>query len=150
MAGGAVVAGAVAWVAIRSLGSDPRPPSRPTTRADPQSLPQVARGETLYAQHCSSCHGSNLEGQAGWNRRQVKGRFLAPPHDESGHTWHHPDTWLFDTSKHGESAPATDGSGSAMPAFRDKLVDDDIWAVLAFIKSRWPAEIRDRQARAHH
>jgi len=35
-----------------------------------------------------------------------------------------------------------------MPAFRDKLSDDDIRAVLAFIKSRWPPEIRHRQEKA--
>jgi len=32
-----------------------------------------------------------------------------------------------------------------MPGFGDKLSDQEIWAVLAFIKSTWPAEIRARQ-----
>jgi mono/diheme cytochrome c family protein len=34
-----------------------------------------------------------------------------------------------------------------MPAFGQSLSDRDIAAVLAYIKSRWPAEIRERQAR---
>jgi mono/diheme cytochrome c family protein len=34
-----------------------------------------------------------------------------------------------------------------MPAFGGVLSDADIAAVLAFIKSRWPADIRARQAR---
>jgi mono/diheme cytochrome c family protein len=34
-----------------------------------------------------------------------------------------------------------------MPAYKDTLSDREIWAVLAYIKSRWPEEIRERQAR---
>jgi mono/diheme cytochrome c family protein len=37
-----------------------------------------------------------------------------------------------------------------MPAFGDKLSDDDIWAVLAYIKSRWPTEIRRAQQERRH
>jgi mono/diheme cytochrome c family protein len=33
-----------------------------------------------------------------------------------------------------------------MPAFGNVLTDAEIWAVLAYIKSRWPTEIRERQA----
>ena len=33
-----------------------------------------------------------------------------------------------------------------MPAFGGRLGDADIWAVLAFIKSTWPPEIRAAQA----
>ena len=36
---------------------------------------------------------------------------------------------------------------SNMAAFRDMLSDAEIWAVLAFIKSRWPPAIRQRQER---
>jgi mono/diheme cytochrome c family protein len=34
-----------------------------------------------------------------------------------------------------------------MPAFKDVLNDHEIWALLAYIKSLWPAEIRARQER---
>lgn len=33
-----------------------------------------------------------------------------------------------------------------MPGFGDELSDDEILAVIEFIKSTWPAEIRQRQA----
>ncbi|MGZ0246783.1 MAG: c-type cytochrome [Alphaproteobacteria bacterium] len=33
-----------------------------------------------------------------------------------------------------------------MPAFEGKLSDAEIWASLAYIKSRWPAKIQQRQA----
>jgi mono/diheme cytochrome c family protein len=33
-----------------------------------------------------------------------------------------------------------------MPAFAGTLTDEEIWAVLAYIKSAWPEEIRKAQA----
>lgn len=105
----------------------------------------VARGEQIYARECASCHGKDLQGQtANWRQRLADGSLPAPPHDESGHTWHHPDQVLFEVTKFGRlgSAPVT--VPSKMPAFEDKLSDRDIWAVLSFIKSRWPPGIVDR------
>jgi hypothetical protein len=57
----------------------------------------------------------------------------APPHDASGHTWHHPDDVLFEITRKGISAFAPPGYESDMPAFGD-LGDAEIWAVLAFIR----------------
>jgi hypothetical protein len=45
--------------------------------------------------------GANLEGQPNWKERQANGRLPAPPHDASGHTWHHPDAQLFGITKQG-------------------------------------------------
>lgn len=102
-------------------------------------------GETLYASHCARCHGRNLEGQVGWRQPLPGGGLLAPPHDATGHTWHHPDRLLFDYAKQGGAAFAPDTFPSNMPGFADVLEDREIWAVLAFIKSRWPEGIRLRQ-----
>lgn len=106
---------------------------------------QVALGAGLYERHCASCHGANLEGQPNWRTRLANGRLPAPPHDASGHTWHHADRVLFDLVKHGVAAYAGAGYESDMPAYAGKLTDDEIRAVLAFIKSRWPAPIREKQ-----
>ncbi len=107
--------------------------------ADPAVL---ARGAQLYARHCASCHGANLEGQPDWRVRLPNGRLPAPPHDASGHTWHHPDDVLFGIVKRGLVPPyAPPGYPSDMPAFGGTLSDDDIRAVLAFIESRWPPEV---------
>lgn len=104
-------------------------------------------GEKLYAQHCASCHGANLEGQPDWRKRLANGRFPAPPHDASGHTWHHPDEVLFAVTKHGLVPPyAPAGYESDMPAFGGKLSDQEIRAVLAYIESRWSPEVRKRRA----
>ena len=110
--------------------------------ADPDDPAMVALGEEIYAQHCASCHGAELEGQPDWQRLLPDGGFSAPPHDASGHTWHHPDDLLFEITKFGGQTLAPAGFKSNMPAFGEQLDDAEIWAVLAFIKSRWPAEIR--------
>ena len=107
-------------------------------RADPRDTAKVAMGTAVYSQHCASCHGAKLEGQPDWRKRLPNGRMPAPPHDESGHTWHHADGVLFGITKNGLVPPyAPKDYESDMPAFRGQLSDDEIWAVLAYIKSHW-------------
>lgn len=107
----------------------------------------VRYGSQVYNAQCSECHGANLEGQPNWKIRKTDGLLPAPPHDASGHTWHHSDQVLFDYTKHGGQPLMPDGMKSGMPAFGNILNDRDIWAVLAFIKSTWPKEIQERQAK---
>jgi len=108
---------------------------------------QLKRGELVYKRFCSLCHGANLEGQKNWRIRKPDGKLPAPPHDETGHTWHHADELLFGITKLGMIPPyAPPDYKSDMPAWGDTLSDDDIWAVLAYIKSRWPEETRKIQA----
>ena len=100
--------------------------------------PDLALGQKIYAQHCAACHGARLEGQPNWQRRLPNGRLPAPPHDESGHTWHHPDEVLFAITKHGMVPPyAPAGYQSDMPGFGGVLSDDEIRAALAYIASHW-------------
>jgi mono/diheme cytochrome c family protein len=116
-------------------------------RIDPDDKAQVAQGQVVYRTQCARCHGANLAGQPNWKERQANGRLPAPPHDASGHTWHHPDKELFGITKHGLAPYAPAGYQSDMPAFDGVLSDDQIAAVLAYIKSTWPPDIRVRQAR---
>ena len=113
--------------------------------ANPNDAKQVALGARIYREACASCHGAKLEGQPDWQRRLPTGRLPAPPHDETGHTWHHPDQQLFDIIKEGIKPFAPPAYESDMTAFKDTLSDREIWAVLAFVKSTWPPQIRDRQ-----
>jgi len=107
-------------------------------RAGPGDPAKLALGGKLYAQHCASCHGAQLEGQPNWRAKLPNGRMPAPPHDESGHTWHHTDAVLFGITKDGLTPPyAPPGYESDMPAFRGVLSDDEIRAVLSFIESHW-------------
>jgi len=104
----------------------------------------VAEGKELYAEYCAACHGAALEGEAGWRIRGEDGLMPAPPHDETGHTWHHPDTQLFEMTKYGVSAVlARRGLDyeSNMIGFGDVLSDEQILATLAFIKSTWPDQV---------
>jgi mono/diheme cytochrome c family protein len=116
-------------------------------RADPSDSAKVAVGAKVYSQHCSACHGAQLKGQPNWRKRLPSGRLPAPPHDDSGHTWHHPDHVLFGIIKKGLVPPyAPQGYASDMPKFAGTLPDDDIWAVLAYIKSRWPTTVLPARA----
>jgi len=61
------------------------------TSANPNNPQAVALGQQVYAARCASCHGANLEGQPNWQQELPTGGLPAPPHDETGHTWHHND-----------------------------------------------------------
>jgi mono/diheme cytochrome c family protein len=110
------------------------------------SVDQIGLGQELYAEYCSSCHGVELQGQPDWQTRRADGTLPAPPHDETGHTWHHPDQQLFAITKLGTAALVGPDYKTDMRGFGDVLNDAEIRAILAYIKSRWPEEIRRRQA----
>ncbi len=103
-------------------------PPVPTLNPD-----RVAQGAALYMQNCARCHGANLEGAPDWKRSLPDGSLPPPPHDSSGHTWHHPDSLLLSIIANGGN-PAFN---SKMPAFKDKLSEEDMAAILEFIKSKW-------------
>lgn len=120
---------------------------RPTDLAvalTPDDAQAVALGEQIYVEHCAACHGVDLEGQPDWRQRSADGRLPAPPHDETGHTWHHPDIQLFRLTKYGPAGLAGGAYESDMPAYADTLADREILAVLSYIKSTWPEDVRDR------
>src|SRR3546814_3959263 len=85
------------------------------------------QGKAIYENNCAACHGATLQGQANWRERMPNGKLPAPPHDKTGHTWHHPDAMLVDIVKNGlvpgKTAPA--GYVSDMPAYRDILSDQE-------------------------
>lgn len=118
---------------------------RPTA-VDHTNSQLVDSGRRLYAEHCAACHGKGLEGQSNWKVRLLNGKLPAPPHDASGHTWHHSDQVLFDITKRGPAAYPTDYA-TDMPAFGGRLSDSEIAAIIGFIKSTWPRDILERQQR---
>ena len=129
-----VLGSAAAWAA---------PVKQPET-ADP------VLGEPLYQEYCASCHGENLEGEPDWRSAKEDGTLPAPPHDETGHTWHHGDDLLFTYTKlGGQDALARRGVTnftSGMPGFGEQLSDDEIWHIIAFLKSTWSDRIVEIQA----
>ena len=108
--------------------------------------PDLARGKAIYAEACASCHGANLEGEPDWQSPGPDGRLPAPPHDETGHTWHHSDRLLLEITKHGTAAVLQGGYESNMPGFSETYSEEDLRNVIEWIKSRWPEDLRDHQA----
>ena len=102
-------------------------------------------GKSIYLKNCASCHGKNLEGQKNWQIRQNDGYLLAPPHDKTGHTWHHSDYYLFMVTKLGIEEIIKKSYPNNMPIYKDLLNDKEIISVLSYIKSTWPEEIRIMQ-----
>ncbi len=105
----------------------------------------TAKGALIYSEDCAACHGAGLEGEPNWRTPDKDGLMPAPPHDQSGHTWHHSEKLLFELTKFGIARTAgLDDYKTRMPAYEDLLSDDEIIAVLSYIKSRWPEELQRR------
>lgn len=115
-----------------------------TLKAD--DLKVVAAGELVYQARCAACHGVEMEGQPNWRQRDDAGMLPAPPHDASGHTWHHADDLLFEITKYGAAVVINDPDyQSNMPVYENVLSDEEIIAVLSYIKNSWPEEQRSWQ-----
>ena len=118
-------------------GESRPPPTGPLGMAQappPPDLDQekIELGETLYQQHCATCHQPDLTGDPNWKTPNEDGSYPPPPHDSTGHTWHLSDQVLLELVRDGSDFPQT-----RMPSFADTLSDDQIIAILEFIKSQW-------------
>lgn len=118
---------------------------QPNNMLSAEDAALISEGADIYQEHCAVCHGVALEGQPNWREKNADGRWPAPPHDESGHTWHHGDVELFALTKYGPAQLVGGGYESDMPGFDGVLTDHQITAVLSYIKSTWPLEIQVRQ-----
>jgi mono/diheme cytochrome c family protein len=106
----------------------------------------VARGQAVYAANCAQCHGLRAEGQANWHKQNPDDTYPPPPHDSTGHTWHHGDGLLFRIVRDGGDIPGLPGFKSAMPAFKERLSPEEVRAVIIYLKSLWGPRERGFQA----
>ena len=136
---GFVVLGGILYVVPSLVFNDPL---RADISLKPFDQDLVDRGKLVYKNNCASCHGINLEGQERWRQLDADGYMPAPPHDESGHTWHHPDEYLFLMTKYGLEEIIGQEYPNNMPAYNNVLSDREIVAALSFIKSTWSTRIR--------
>lgn len=113
--------------------------------ADQEVRQRIALGKSVYDASCASCHGAELEGQPDWRNPSANGRLPAPPHDETGHTWHHADELLLAIIRSGTAAVVGGGYQSDMPGFDGILTEAESQAALEFIKSTWPQREADYQ-----
>jgi mono/diheme cytochrome c family protein len=97
---------------------------------------QVSHGGRLFASHCAECHGAGGEGAANWRVRDAEGYFPPPPLNGTGHAWHHPQKVLHEVISNGSP-----GGQGRMPAWKDKLSEEEIEAVIAWFQSQWPDEV---------
>jgi len=119
-------------VAPSLAGEAPPPPNLDNGR--------VARGEELYQQNCASCHRADLSGDPNWKTPNPDGSYPPPPHDSSGHTWHHSDQLLLEIIGDGSDFPE-----SRMPTFSGALTDEEILAIIEYFKANWGQEQRGFQ-----
>lgn len=118
---------ALAALLIAACGDSSAP-----TKPDPQ---QLEAGEAVYNANCAACHGAQGQGEPNWKIPDANGVYPAPPHDSSGHTWHHADALLMQVMQDGSGVP-----NSKMPAYGDILSDEEMVAVLVYIKTFWGLE----------
>jgi mono/diheme cytochrome c family protein len=98
---------------------------------------RLARGEELYQANCMRCHGGATGGSIS---------DIPPRHNAEGHTWHHPDCQLVDIVAAGmPRRPGLPDDAPTMPAFGDRLSDDDVRAILAYLKTWWKPDQRQSQ-----
>ena len=110
---------------------EPIPPEPPIDTA------RAEEGARLYAQYCAACHGPDLEGDPDWKVPNADGSYPPPPHDSSGHTWHHPVPQLVELVLRGPRAP-----GSTMPRFDGTLDEAEVAAIIEYFRSTWGPEER--------
>jgi len=117
----------VAGGVLAFAGGDEHEASEDPRSGNPELPTQqsIARGRELFQQNCIQCHGVDGRGDgpqaASLNPQPTDFRLHIPLHTD-------PQFYAF----------IADGyPGSAMPAFRDALSEDDIWNLVNFLRSEF-------------
>ena len=97
----------------------------------PRTRETVERGAAVYAESCASCHGPNGRGDG------EAGRNLSPPPGNLAWLSQMPMArwvpFMYWTIAEGGAS-----FGTGMPAFKDALSNDKIWAVIAYLQAHLP------------
>ncbi len=110
---------------------------------------QVALGRTLYRVHCSYCHGTDREGHEDWRPGTPMTAGISPALDERSPIVDRADRQIFEWIKYGGQPFLPAGARSQMPAFEFNLTEAQIWAIVAYLKNRWPEDVLARHERAN-
>ncbi|MBU0674514.1 MAG: c-type cytochrome [Proteobacteria bacterium] len=105
-----------------------------------ESSQERALGKNLFKVHCVPCHGQDARGQDPLNPNggsTAQGKRLAPALNGTAHSWHHPPTLLLHYIQEGSI-----DKSSPMPSFGDTLSKKESLAIITYIQSLWPEEIR--------
>lgn len=107
-------------------------------------------GGKVFRENCAECHGRSGEGGANWKQRGADGKLPAPPLNGTGHAWHHPMAVLRHVIRTGSPRDSSGKPTGNMPAWKDKLSDQEIDAVIAWFQNRWPDQIYDAWSQGNH
>lgn len=124
--------------AVSSAGANANHP------VDPSDVQQVETGGKIYSENCVDCHGDKLQGP---DDPKEFGERVPPRLDSTGHASHHSDKAYFDRIVKGTRDKAGNPVDGGMPAFGEFITHQQVWAVISYIKSRWPDEMRHKQDR---
>ena len=95
------------------------PAASPTPTTD-----EFARARVIYGQECSICHGEDAKGGI----VKVEGKRLKVPSLTEGHALNHSNE---------ELAKQISKGGDGMPAFKDKMSEDEINQMVRFIRQQF-------------
>jgi len=91
----------------------------------------AARGQALYVEYCSQCHGGRGEGW-GWGEKIPPPPVPIPDLSNAEHMRQLSDQYLFEIIKGGGEAV---GRTRFMPAAQRVMSDEAIWDVIAYLRS---------------
>ncbi len=95
----------------------------------PATVENIAKDKQLYVQNCAVCHGLTGRGDGPGGARLNPRPADFQVHMREGHT----DPQLF-------SWVTTGVDGTGMPAFKERLTEDQIWTVINFIHTFAPQQ----------
>ena len=108
----------------------------------PFSTASLLRGVKLYQENCAQCHGPDAQGHPDWANPKV---IAAPPLDGNGNVWKRRKQDLIAIIKNGANRQGQ----PVMPAWKDRLSDQDIEDIIDWFQALWPADVYERWQKAN-
>jgi mono/diheme cytochrome c family protein len=96
----------------------------------PFSKASIARGKVVYTRECTECHGADGKSQVD---------VIADATDLTN-----PKAWKSGTAEGEIFRSIRDGAGDAMPPFADKASTKDLWHLVNYVRSLWPASAQPK------
>ncbi|MCX7587067.1 c-type cytochrome [Phenylobacterium sp. 58.2.17] len=116
---------------VAMMGGVPAPYTN-LTNPLPQGAATIKHGAAVYAANCTSCHGTTGLGDG------EAARALSPRPASLAWLSNMPIS-RWDAFMYWSVAEGGEQFNSGMPAFKDSLSKDDIWAVIGYIQAHLPA-----------